>query len=608
MAIYQATVQAEVLNGYSSPSIGSLPTGDTLSKDMTFTSSDIINSGSYKWIKYNNSYFMMSNGKNNYITMSMLNRNRATTQTSTNSGKSSTDGAAASISISNTSNSSMTKTNMRLFGLPYQFTSTIDPRISTVSTKVGRQYSEKILYNAPIVTIIPGKPKYLPNAKDKGSTTAALIEAASGSFNSIQTLIKGDTSDTLRFYDFERSYIEYMKYVNILCRSCATFLGLEHVTVDGTPLTQYDWRNWRFGQDKYTTVAEQTVKSLGSKISEFGSSVVDVLGSIKDKATGSSSTDFKYETTSDDDESEGSNQSTLEKIMTSYNYVQFYVDPDISVSENISNNTSESKMKSMFDSGSDILKELSFVMNSGGIDANGLESFASSAATGLGDAINSVAGGTGIGSSLSRIFSLSSNVIKGENVIMPDIYQNSSYDKSYTLTTHLRAPYGNKLCYYLEVVVPMMHQIALAIPKQTTANTYGSPFLVKVYAPGKFTCNMGIVSGLSITKNAGDSSTWTADGLPNEIDITMQITDLYSDLSMSPQSSPLLFVNNSSLIEYLAVNCGLSLITPNIKSRLKLIMASISNSFSDIDDNIYSSISEIVDNAAADFLGLTGVR
>lgn len=135
---------------------------------------------------------------------------------------------------------------MRLFGIPYQFTSAVDPRIKGVSSMVGNKYMENVITEAPICTFIPGEPKYLPsenNVDSKVNTTAALLENVTG-FNSLTNAASNavkiiDTEegsdgavtdkkiwDDYRLYDFKRNYVEYMKYVNVLCRAGATFLEL----------------------------------------------------------------------------------------------------------------------------------------------------------------------------------------------------------------------------------------------------------------------------------------------------------------------------------------------------------------------------------------------
>ena len=113
---------------------------------------------------------------------------------------------------------------------------------------------------------------------------------------------------------------------------------------------------------------------------------------------------------------------------------------------------------------------------------------------------------------------------------------------------------------------------------------------------------MGIVSSIQISRSA---EAWSVDGLPTEVDVTLEIADLYSDLSISPQSSPIMFVNNSSLIEFLATNCGLSLTTPNMKLRAEMTINTLAESAKGITNNISSGILEAIDNQITNFTGLT---
>ena len=268
----------------------------------------------------------------------------------------------------------------------------------------------------------------------------------------------------------------------------------------------------------------------------------------------------------------------------------------------MSNTTSESMMKSAFDSGSNFLKEVAFMANSASPEmASSIQEFASGTIESLNSGIQDIVGGNSVTKAMDRIINLGNNVIKGENVIMPDIYQSSQYSKQYSLTVHLKSPYGTKLGYYLDIFVPMMHLVALGLPKQTTANSYASPFLVKAYVEGIFNCNMGIVTSVSITKNPEN---WTVEGLPNEVDVTLDIADLYTSLSMTPQSSPMMFINNSSLVEYLAINCGLSVTQPNLSTKYEYLLGAFTNAVTDIPSNVYSKLQEEVNNIYYKFTGL----
>ena len=619
--------------------------------------------------------------------------------------------------------------NMRLFGLPYQFTPLVDPRIKEVTGEIGRKYAENIMLDAPVITIIPGEPSFLPGTKKKQTITQNILNGGADNWESLRNMINSESNskNAYRYYDFKRAYTEYMKYVNILCRSCATFLELEDYgfTVDGKvkPFTQYDWRNYRWNTEEALNEAkvselvsnmrsdgdtwailmesmQSTVESMteapeeeeyteedgdgagdnrgientsddggtssdtttnGDTSTESGNAnneedeSIDVIGVnrsadmlidvynigedepekrdrekeidlyITDTMLSSYGVDgvktydeagvevtnengevvlvptknFQYGTTSSTEENTFTDNvlEYAESLLTNFNFVQFYIDPGSSDSESLSNESGDSMLKSIFDNGSNMFKEMGFILNSGGIGtANNetmskLQDFTSGAMQSLSDHIS----GNALTGVLGRILSLSGNVVRGDNVIFPQVYQNSDYTKSYSFTVHLKSPYGNKLAYYLDICVPLMHLLALGIPRQSSANTYSAPFLVKAYVEGVFTCNMGLVENMTITRGANDSS-MTIDGLPTEVDVNITLKDLYCELMMTPQSSPLLFINNTSLIEYLAVTCGISLISPALQIKTEMIVSSFENAIFDIPKNVVSGANETLQN------------
>ena len=116
-----------------------------------------------------------------------------------------------------------------------------------------------------------------------------------------------------------------------------------------------------------------------------------------------------------------------------------------------------------------------------------------------------------------------------------------------------------------------------------------------------WTINLGIVTDISISK---DTETLSVDGLPMSVDVTLNIRDLYSDLSISPANKPRLFINNSSLIEYLATTCGMSLTKPNLETKYKMILDTMISSFTDIPTNVKSSIDETINNFISQHLSL----
>ena len=97
--------------------------------------------------------------------------------------------------------------------------------------------------------------------------------------------------------------------------------------------------------------------------------------------------------------------------------------------------------------------------------------------------------------------------------------------------------------------------------------------------------NLGMITDMQINKSVSEQS-WTVDGMPNEIDVSFTIADLYSDLSMSPQQNPILFLQNTSLIEYLANTCGMSLVYPQIGTKINLAMNLIKDRMTDIPQTV----------------------
>lgn len=511
---------------------------------------------------------------------------------------------------------------MQIFGVPYQFMESVDPRVSDISTTVGAHFTKNILYDAPFVTIIPGEPAYL-RAGNNQSIVNKFINAAS-----LGTVGKS-SEDNLRFYDFKGNYFEYMKYVNNLCRACAVLLGIGDRTFGNstTALKNYDWRNYHWNGRGYLNAdttygssgltaaainqiasrAQTAVAGLGSSATAVMNSVITTLNNavntggtinmdtgVQTDADGnvtsvngadSTSMQFTYET-----ENADGYKSTGDSLTDAYinsNCLQIYIDPDSAVSEQMSNQTGESMIKSqILDNSSSLFKELSFITNSAGVGepqselAENIANLTKSGLDSLTANLGSSSTGTNIATAAGRALNLLSNCVNGETVVMPDIYQSSEFDRSFSFNVHLKSPYGTPLGYFLDIVVPLMHLIALVLPRQATANSYKAPFLVKAYIDGEYSVNLGIVSSIQINKGSSDP-TFTADGFPTEVDITVNIADLYSDLMITASTNPVLFMENGSLIEYLSMTCGLGLYTPNVGAKVAMFTNAAGNAVTD---------------------------
>lgn len=548
---------------------------------------------------------------------------------------------------SNTSSNQSLSATMQLMGLPFQFLPTVDHRVPGVSKTLGRKYTENILMNAPILTIIPGKPKYLPGAKDKTSVTNAFIDATNGNFKPIKTLIGTSTEDDLKLYDFQPAFVDYYQYVNILCRTAAGFLDLGSntgykINSKDVNFQTFDWKNYRWNGKAYKSTTgsiassakksastfikkainssvkatkkaeKETAKYVKKEISKINKSKASkkkkakLIKELKAENTKATYSGQGIDFFDNDANMDADLLDLCETAMSRKNYIQFYVDSDsASMSYGVSNTTQQSAFKQALDSASGTMKDIGFLLDSGGVDTDQIQSLGDKALSviseGLGGAVGTV--NQGASSLVQRLMSSGKAIIRGDNVMMPDIWSGCDMSQSHTITAHYKAPYGNKLCMYTECIVPMMHWVALAYPRATTSNSYGSPFLVKAYMPGAWTVNLGCVTQLEIKMDVGDGNV-NSDGLYTEVDVTATITDLYSDMAMTPANNPLLFLNNTSLVNFLGTTCGLNLIQSQLTEKVSMIWNNTVSNVKDTPSNIMDNITQSIDNVIMSFTGL----
>lgn len=466
--------------------------------------------------------------------------------------------------------------SVRLFGLPHQFTPYTDHRLSS-TTNLGRMFTETFVLDAPSVFIKPGTSNFLPGMSEsdkKGFFNAITeLEANDSNAKSLKDKLLELTGSTanVKYFDFVPKYSEYMSKVNMLCRLCAVFMGIHKMKVpwvNSSIVTfgNYDWRYYKF-KSTYTNYPFTTTA---------------------DDVANKSPLDAFRETF----------QNFADSISKDDSFVQFYVDAGSSFNESASNSTTQSMLTSYTDMLSSVGKELAFVSGVG-VGALGTE---------LDDAIR--AGGSAaeswidsnfssdkstVGNLFRRLFSTSNQLIAGGNFIVPDIWSSSEYGKSYSFTISLSTPYGNKMSIYLNLMVPLMHILAAALPTQVGANAYTSPNLIKAFSPGWFSCDLGIIDSISIDKG-GSGDAWSSAGLPTELKINIGIRDLYSNLALPEKYSITDFFTNDNLINYLMVNCGIDITDQNFSTTLNVLTNLFTGSIIDkVTTPVHSTVANFKD-------------
>lgn len=439
--------------------------------------------------------------------------------------------------------------SVRMFGMPHQLLAHNDPRIGT-GTDLGRTYAETFILEAPSICIKPGIVRFLPGANDEERETylnAILSDASGNSKDELMQVLNDPSTDNLQYYDHEGKYGSYMSGVNLLCHTMAALLGLDKVRVPWTERAvsfgMYDWKNYRLSDSFVSRDTDQEVEESDDNDENW-------VGRLISAVTGAA----------------GSVANAIEKDDS---YVQFYVDANASFSESMSNSTQSSALESFTSTIEGMAKELSMIAGTAGV-ASDYDSLVGDVSSSIEQYTASLSGNSSwMAGLLSRLGTGAKQVIQGGNFQIPEIYSNSSYDKSYSFTMTLATPYGNKLAWYINIGVPFCHLLGLALPLQLSANTYKSPFLLKCFSQGWFNCSLGIVDSISIEKG-GDQS-WSVYGLPNEVRVSISIKDLYSALSLPANRSQ--FIANSGMMEFLMVNCGIDITNQKLSTKWKVWVA-----------------------------------
>lgn len=469
--------------------------------------------------------------------------------------------------------------SMRMFGMPHQMTPQTDRRISK-ETDLGTVFTEHFIADAPVIYLKPGKSNFLPGMSnsEKRNIVNSIINSAKGDkkTSGLAAKLANMKDNDWRYFDFKEDYAAYVRNVNVLCRMCAVFLKIHKKEVPWqagkATYGTYDWSGYTFEtlyNDK-TKVSVKPAKDVDDK-KESTSLLDKVLTVVKDGTK-------KVKNTA---------KAAVDNLLSDDNFVRFYVDASVGFSESVSNTTSQSMVNSYIDSIESIGKELSFVSGATGLDVNKVINSTSST---IDSTVNKVLSGDGaIGNFLKRLTGTGKQVLAGANFIAPDIWSGADYSKSYNFSITLSTPYGNIESWYLNICVPLIHLLALALPRQNTANTYNAPFLVRAYSPGWFSCDLGVIESMTITK-APSGEAWSQKALPLDIKIDISIKELYTSLAIPEGGEFKLFFANTGLMNYLMINCGVDITKQSLDLKVTVFINIFKNIVGDAIDEATDSL------------------
>ncbi len=145
-------------------------------------------------------------------------------------------------------------------------------------------------------------------------------------------------------------------------------------------------------------------------------------------------------------------------------------------------------------------------------------------------------------------------------MILPEIWTDSSFDRSYSLNFKFFSPYGNRLSIFENTIVPLVFLIAMTSPRQVGESSYTTPFCVKCFSKGLFSTDIGIVSSLTINRGEGKNDR-TQEGFARTVSVSMSVKDLLPRLSMSLDAGTwgILGAKNCAFRDYIAFVAGVDM-------------------------------------------------
>lgn len=427
--------------------------------------------------------------------------------------------ASASMSVADVQSLNELHRMQYVIGIPPKITETSDICYMTNMTpknNFGRCYTELFMMGNTVLSIQPCKVKYLPgmNQDQRDSFWTMVSSKTLGQDSGIQNELSG------QLFEAQPDYADYINTVNLLARTMAIYLGIGDKTYMNT--------GKKYRHMDYSWYKLEKIKNPSySEFSSISKTVREALNGMVD--------------------------ATIRSAINDDTYIHFYMTADgTSVDENMAVSTRQSGLESLFNNQlSELAQEIQFL--GGGSTGISFDEAIKEAESGM---LQNVAGS--MGPTISNIIRYGGNYLKGGRLVFPQMLDDCSYDRSYRGSCRLVSPSGDPEAIFLNCYLPLCYLLPYVLPQMLSDNMYRYPFLARCNAKGLYHCDLAAITGLQIQRGGQDGTCWTADGLPFEIDVSFNITPLYSKLMVTNTRHPVLFMSNSALHEYLGAMCGLS--------------------------------------------------
>lgn len=536
----------------------------------------------------------------------------------------------------------------RLFGAPYQLSHLADMRLlssvdGSKAGPVGDFYLEKILQNAEIANIVPGRAKFTGGMNGLITGLGNLIGYARALAKYGDYLYNNTSDNTFKFED-ANTWSEELKDANLENYKKAMGdkdnpeskeLKTETMTIDGSEVTvgtipgevatmvenlanKINVGAGMLGTALKTSFAiQQPFYSFDPDWFTYINRVKMMINAfIVMLGLGNSSVridEKMYKIGAYNQYEEGSDVWAMYRFITPNKdigdvtaidvqngdlsqYVSFMIEPSGS-SESYSNSVGESQIYStVINQGSSVGNEIAFLTNSSqsAID-DAIVNIASKSINAAEAVLSTLSGG--IGRFTASVAGSMAKSYVGEHTIYPQIYQSSTATTSKSFVIHLNSPGGSPYEYLMNICVPLAYILNLALPGMAkgSASAYSFPPIIQCNIPGLWGTRLGMVTQVDVSKNPSGKD-FSINGYPLSVDVNMTITDLQHVMVATGINQPAMFLNNNTMFDYIAqcagvdkyrINGSMRLIT---KLTLGIQACSPAGFFSNIGDAIHNGI------------------
>lgn len=437
----------------------------------------------------------------------------------------------------------------RAFGSPSRFPSRIDPNYGSSTDAPGRIIEQTWLTDSSILSLCPGKVDYLPgfHKSEKSLFWSKVKGDLKGYGSAVWKNARRDKKMDLngQLYAFKSAYKDYINIVNPMCRTAANMMGIGNLSA----------------ADLFAG------STSGISINTFDYAFY--TGHCKSKKAGG-----LFAMT----------EKALNTAVSDNSYIHFYTNhPGTVASESITTESGKSWLEEQVSGGSGLdmaARNIEFLLG-------GFATIPSEAKNDLMKVLDESRDESEL---LGGFATIAKNYLQGGRLVFPKMITGMNYEKTIKCELCFRSIYGDKRSIFKFVIVPCIHLLAMATPKQLSSNMYTYPFLVRAYQRGNINMDLAFMNSLEFSRGGSDGTCWTVDGLPTEVIATFNITPLYSNMMVTSASNPFLFLGNTAMMEYLGTMVGLDLKANNLAAKSQIAKNVISNAIFDIPTNLARGI------------------